>query len=244
MSADISAVTSQSSSTDGATALAGIKTALTNIVTDVDLKAPSISPSFTTPALGTPASGNLANCTFPTLNQNTSGTASNLSGTPALPNGTTATTQSANDNSTKLATTAYVDTKVISSKQIFCLVSQQISVASGSTTYFSLVGSSGTESALETIMPVAGTMKNLYLYQYETLNGTAGQTIVYTVRKNGADTALTKTATVGDTSAVISDTTHSFSFSAGDKITLKVVAGSITSNTGRCTGAYVEIDPT
>ena len=47
--------------------------------------------------------------TFPTLNQNTTGTAANLSGTPALPNGTTATTQSASDNSTKLATTAYVD---------------------------------------------------------------------------------------------------------------------------------------
>jgi Fe-S cluster assembly scaffold protein SufB len=46
---------------------------------------------------------------FPTLNQNTSGTASNVSGTPALPNGTTATTQAASDNSTKLATTAYAD---------------------------------------------------------------------------------------------------------------------------------------
>lgn len=47
---------------------------------------------------------------IPTLNQNTSGTAANLSGTPALPNGVTATTQSQADNSTKLATTAYVDT--------------------------------------------------------------------------------------------------------------------------------------
>jgi hypothetical protein len=44
-----------------------------------------------------------------TLNQNTTGTAANLSGTPALPNGTTATTQTAADNTTKLATTAYVD---------------------------------------------------------------------------------------------------------------------------------------
>lgn len=41
---------------------------------------------------------------------NVSGTAGNLSGTPALPNGTTATTQSQADASTKLATTAYVDT--------------------------------------------------------------------------------------------------------------------------------------
>lgn len=36
-------------------------------------------------------------------------TATNLAGTPALPDGTTATTQSMNDNSTKLATTAYAD---------------------------------------------------------------------------------------------------------------------------------------
>jgi len=46
---------------------------------------------------------------FPTFNQNTTGTASNLSGTPTLPNGVTATTQSQADNSTKLSTTAYVD---------------------------------------------------------------------------------------------------------------------------------------
>lgn len=55
--------------------------------------------------------GNASQLTsFPTLNQNTSGTASNLSGTPALPNGVTATTQSQADNSTKIASTAYVDT--------------------------------------------------------------------------------------------------------------------------------------
>jgi len=45
---------------------------------------------------------------FPTLNQNTTGTASNLSGTPALPNGTTGTTQTVGDNTTKLATDAFV----------------------------------------------------------------------------------------------------------------------------------------
>jgi hypothetical protein len=33
------------------------------------------SPTLVTPVLGTPASGNLANCTFPTLNQNTTGNA-------------------------------------------------------------------------------------------------------------------------------------------------------------------------
>jgi hypothetical protein len=34
-------------------------------------------PTLVAPALGTPASGNLANCTFPTLNQDTTGTAAN-----------------------------------------------------------------------------------------------------------------------------------------------------------------------
>jgi hypothetical protein len=35
-------------------------------------------------ALGTPSSGTLTNCTFPTLNQNTTGTAGGLTGTPAI----------------------------------------------------------------------------------------------------------------------------------------------------------------
>jgi len=50
--------------------------------------------------------------TWPTFNQNTTGTAANLSGTPDLPDGTTATTQSPSDNSTDLATTAYTDAAI------------------------------------------------------------------------------------------------------------------------------------
>jgi len=38
----------------------------------------STSPTLVTPALGTPASGTLTNCTFPTLNQNTTGSAATL----------------------------------------------------------------------------------------------------------------------------------------------------------------------
>lgn len=45
---------------------------------------------------------------IPTLNQNTTGSAGSLGAASALPNGTTATTQTAGDNSTKVATTAYV----------------------------------------------------------------------------------------------------------------------------------------
>ena len=41
------------------------------------------SPTLVTPALGTPASGNLANCTFPTLNQNTTGSSASCTGNAA-----------------------------------------------------------------------------------------------------------------------------------------------------------------
>ena len=50
------------------------------------------SPTLVTPALGTPASGTLTNCTFPTLNQNTTGTADNVTGTVAVATGGTGST--------------------------------------------------------------------------------------------------------------------------------------------------------
>ena len=52
----------------------------------------STSPTLVTPALGTPASGILTNCTFPTLNQNTTGTAANVTGIVAFANGGTGAT--------------------------------------------------------------------------------------------------------------------------------------------------------
>ena len=41
------------------------------------------SPTFVTPALGQPASGNLADCTFPTLNQSTTGSSASCTGLSA-----------------------------------------------------------------------------------------------------------------------------------------------------------------
>jgi len=65
------------------------------------------SPTLVTPILGTPTSGTLTNCTFPTFNQNTTGssgsctgnsatatTAGNVSGTVAVANGGTGLTSS------------------------------------------------------------------------------------------------------------------------------------------------------
>ncbi len=66
----------------------------------------------------------------------------------------------------------------------------------------------------------AGVVKNLVCYA-EAAPG-AGETFVYTVRKNGADQTLTVTL-AGATAQLDKDTTHSFSVAIGDYITLKIV---------------------
>jgi hypothetical protein len=74
----------------------------------------STSPTLVTPVLGTPASGNLANCTFPTLNQNTTGTAAGLSSTLAVTSGGTGVTTSTGSGNNVLSNnptlTGYTET--------------------------------------------------------------------------------------------------------------------------------------
>ena len=72
---------------------------VSNAMTGTGSVVMSTSPTLVTPVLGTPTSGNLANCTFPTLNQDTTGTAAkanalnsattivNVSSSPAPTNG-------------------------------------------------------------------------------------------------------------------------------------------------------------
>ena len=84
-----------------------------NFINLNDNKAELVSPSFTTPLLGTPTSGNLANCTFPTLNQNTSGTAAGLSTTLAVASGGTGVTTSTGTTSVVLSTSPTITTPVI-----------------------------------------------------------------------------------------------------------------------------------
>lgn len=69
-SADIT-VTAAAGTLTGNTIAAG--------VTGSSLTSFGSSPTLVTPILGTPTSGTLTNCTFPTLNQNTSGSAASLS---------------------------------------------------------------------------------------------------------------------------------------------------------------------
>jgi hypothetical protein len=56
-------------------------------------------------ALGTPSSGNLANCTFPTLNQNTTGSSGSCTGNSAT--ATSATNATNATNAANLVTTGF-----------------------------------------------------------------------------------------------------------------------------------------
>ena len=61
-----------------------------------------------------------------------------FSGTPSLPTGTTAVTQTAGDNSTKIATTAYVDVAVAAAGSATTEMLQEITVSSDNETAFTL----------------------------------------------------------------------------------------------------------
>lgn len=99
--------------------------------------------------VGTNGSGQIVDATSATLTNNTSGTAANLSGTPALPNGTTATTQSVGDSTTKLATTAFVQAALPLFSKTFSLSASD--VINSNTSPYTLV----TPAAGQLVMPVS-----------------------------------------------------------------------------------------
>lgn len=96
-------------------------------------------------------------------------------------------------------------------------------IGSAQTIYTDTSGqNSSTETALGNIMPLAGTLKNLWVDVYtNTLN--AGNA-VYTLMKNGVATALTQTIAHGVTS-ITGDTTDSVTVAAGDRISVRVATG-------------------
>jgi hypothetical protein len=104
--------------TGACTELSGdVTTSGSNAATVVKVNGASVPTSKT--IVGTNSSGQIVDASSASLTNNTSGTAANLSGTPALPNGTTATTQAALSNDTKLATDAYVDAAVAAGPTTF-----------------------------------------------------------------------------------------------------------------------------
>jgi len=78
-------------------------------------------------------------------------------------------------------------------------------------------------------IPFACTAQNLFVRTGGTQG--AGGSLVFTVRKNGADTALTLTVAAGATLGMYSDITNTVSFAAGDRINVKVVNNHTSTST-------------
>jgi hypothetical protein len=76
------------------------------------------------------------------------------------------------------------------------------------------------EASRQVIIPVAGTIKNLYVLTSSTQSANNSQ--VCTVRKNGANTAVTTTIAANAAAGTFSDTTNSVSVAAGDRLSLQV----------------------
>lgn len=105
-------------------------------------------------------------------------------------------------------------------------------VGAGLTRYLGIANHNATENIVDIVVPATGTLRNMYALADGTPS--AGQTYVYTLRKNASDSSVTSTTTnAGRTS---SDTTNTLSVTAGDVISVKIVtSASATVATHRVT---------
>lgn len=132
-------------------------------------------------------------------------------------------------------------------------------VALSTTIYIPFGGgglSSTTELNVDIEAPAAATVGNFYV-QLSAAPG-LGNSVAFTIRKNGSDTAITCTITGTATSA--NDITHSFSCAAGDLLSIKIVPsgtivatpniltsvqwGASAANAAPALGDYVTVDST
>lgn len=96
-----------------------------------------------------------------------------------------------------------------------------------STIYFPIVGGlapSGTESAVDSPSPSGATLANFYAQLSQAVG--VGNSVAFTWRKNGVNQSLTCTIS-GSGSDSCNDTSHSFTVSQGDTVTIQAVPSGI-----------------
>lgn len=97
-----------------------------------------------------------------------------------------------------------------------------VTLGASTTSYVSFCAftTNSTEANRQVIIPVAGTIKNLYVLTSTTQS--AGGSQVCTCRKNGANTSIVATIAANAAAGTFSDTTNSVSVAASDKLSLQV----------------------
>lgn len=110
-----------------------------------------------------------------------------FTGTPVLPTGTTGTTQSSGDASTKLATTAYVDNQHIG--YVVTGVTTILTPADATTYYFGSAGYQGSTSQgyYRFRIPKGGTLVKAIFENYYSGTQPTTETSTIVIQKNGSD---------------------------------------------------------
>jgi hypothetical protein len=123
-------------------------------------------------------------------------------------------------NSTSLLGSGNV--AVAAQDSISLINNTSVSLGTSTTSYVSFCAftTNSVEASRQIIVPVAGTIKNLYVLTSTTQS--AGGSQVCTVRKNTANTSVVATIAANAAAGTFSDTSNSVSVAAGDKLSLQV----------------------
>ena len=226
----------------------------------------STSPTLVTPILGTPQSVALTNATglplttgvtgtLPVANGGTGVTTSTgtgnvvLSASPTLTGSPIAPTQTAGDNSTKIATTAYVATAVTNATGALGTMSTQnanaVAITGGT-----INGVTGTNAGMtvgNATAAVTATNQSGGTVSATTIGGT---TITASVQFNGLGTGLTGTASslnIGGNAATATSATSATTATTAATVSTTVASGAVgttqassTNNTQIATTAFVQ----
>lgn len=132
-----------------------------------------------------------------------------------LPGGTAGQALIVNTGGTALTWGAPLQTEIISGNQ-------DVIISSGVTTYLAFHSTSNAvEARRNEPMPIDGTIKKLYVITSGTQD--ASGSLVITARKNGSSQTLSVTIAARSGTGVYSDTSNSFTVSAGDLVSYQVV---------------------
>jgi len=193
-------------------------------------------------ALGTPSSGTLTNCTFPTLNQNTTGTASNVTGTVLVANGGTGATTLTGiikgaGTSAMVAATAGTD-YVAPGGALGTPSSGTLSSCLGQVADLSIVAfASSTTRTASSYGDFAFGIKlqravTFTSVTFRVATADASGNLVVELRKNGSQVTGTPTTVAAANQVAGGTSTGTWAFAAGDIITVYVTGVGTTPGKG------------
>ena len=157
------------------------------------------SPTLTTPALGTPASGTLTNCSFPTLNQNTSGSAATLgTGRTIAMTGDVAWTSASFDGSGNVTGTSTIQSGAVENSMLDDLVKGFAGSLTSGTSGIARTTPTGKTVYTCTVATMYATGADGRKCMVEVVDGSTYATVYPCITRDGNDVVITFNGTVNN----------------------------------------------